>query len=240
MLNEPIVIAEEGFQSAWIKVLQLLQEKGWEFNNLVVQIKNPTLLDMDLHHRVFEFSQKVEIQNPKQVAYTIFPQKLYENSENADQLYLKYNRKGGFYERVKTQWGTYFRRMTNYKGEKSVQNQLRNIILAINERKKVWHAAYTIIIQKPGSETIMPLGGPCLNYIALQLEKKRKLRIGLLAVYRNHEFLKRAYGNYWGLCNLLRFVAKETNAEIAPITCISSHAYVDSKKTELIELMREI
>ena len=55
----------------------------------------------------------------------------------------------------------------------------------------------------------------------------------MLAVYRNHDFLERAYGNYWGLCNLTGFLAPEVDATPGPITCVSSHAYVSEKKTAL-------
>jgi hypothetical protein len=54
--------------------------------------------------------------------------------------------------------------------------------------------------------------------------------LGVLAVYRNHDFLQKAYGNYWALCNLLCFLAKETNTIAGPLTCVSSHAYVEGKQ----------
>ena len=96
--------------------------------------------------------------------------------------------------------------MTHYNGPDGTVNQLNNIIAAIRDRENLSKAAYTIVIQEPGGETVRPLGGPCLNYIAVQAEPGQAgqpLTLGLLAVYRNHDFLERAYGNYWGLCNLL-------------------------------------
>ncbi len=51
-------------------------------------------------------------------------------------------------------------------------------------------------------------------------------QLSLLCVYRNHDFLERAYGNYWGLCYLLNLIACETNMEPGTLTCISSHAYI--------------
>lgn len=119
-------------------------------------------------------------------------------------------------------------------------NQLDNIIQAIRNRSTTQKAAYTIIIQQPGSETIRPRGGPCLNYLALQLVPGKPRSIGLLAVYRNHDFLERAYGNYWGLCLLLQFIAKETGSKVGPITCISSHAYVPNKREALISFLRNM
>jgi thymidylate synthase len=161
---------------------------------------------------------------------------LYATRKAAENQFHAYNRPGGFYERVKTGWGTYFRRMTAYKGRAGTVNQLDKIIAAIRKRESTSTAAYTVVIQQPGGETIRPLGGPCLNYVALQLEPANEdhpMTLGLLAVYRNHDFLERAYGNYWGLSNLLLFLAAEVEAAPGPLTCVSSHAYVASKRAAL-------
>ena len=115
-----------------------------------------------------------------------------------------------------------------------------NIISAIRDRENISRAAYTVVIQHPGGETIRPLGGPCLNYLAVQAEPaqgNQRMTLGLLAVYRNHDFLERAHGNYWGLCNLIGFLAKEVDGKPGPLTCVSSHAYVSGKKTALKALV---
>jgi len=170
------------------------------------------------------------------VAYTIFPHGLYQKIGNFRELFKAYNRSNGLYERVqrrKPSWGTYFRRMTHYDKTGGVVNQLGNIIEAIRTRQKVSKAAYTVVIQNPGAETVRPRGGPCLNSFAVQIEPGNPLVLGLLAFYRNHDFLERAYGNYWGLCNLLRFLSEEVGATLGPLTCVSSHAYVSQSKAAL-------
>jgi hypothetical protein len=77
-------------------------------------------------------------------------------------------------KRAHSGWGTYFHRMINYEKESSSVNQLENIVDAIKNRSRVNHAAFTIIIEKPGGETIKPLGAPCLNYVAIQIESNPK------------------------------------------------------------------
>ena len=131
--------------------------------------------------------------------------------------------------------------MTHYDIQGKIQNQLENIINAINTRDMTYKAAYTIVIQKPGGETIKPLGGPCLNYVAVQMETEpSRTTLGLLSVYRNHDFLERAYGNYWGLCNLISFLSRETGTMPGPLTCVSSRAYVDRKKNRLSDFLDSI
>jgi len=243
MINQPICLVRDDFQNTWLEVVRQLMASDWEVRNLIVQVKNPGFLDETFHERMETFAQEQRILGPKHVAYTIFPHRLYKGNENAAKLFKAYNKPNGLFERLqhlKPGWGTYFRRMTHYKGTNGTVNQLDNIIAAIRNRENLSKAAYTVIIQNPGGETVRPLGGPCLNYIAVQIEPGQggqPLTLGLLAVYRNHDFLKRAYGNYWGLCNLLMFFAKEVGGSPGPFTCVSSHAYVAAKKMALKQLM---
>ncbi len=236
MINEPVAISTNNFQQAWFGVVRKLMSNGWKLRNLIVHVKSPNLFDEQFHGQVEDFARRESLLGPKHVAYTIFPHGLYREKGNYHSLFRAYNRTNGLFERLhrrKPSWGTYFRRRTHYDKAGEVVNQLGNIIKAINTRQKVSRAAYTVIIQNHGGETLRPLGGPCLNYLAVQIEPDNSMVLGLLAVYRNHEFIERAYGNYWGLCNLLSFLALEVDAEAGPLTCISSNAYVSQKKTAL-------
>lgn len=236
MINEPVSLTTDGFQQAWFEAVRLLMSEHWERRNLMVQIRRPVQFDQGLHDSVTDFARQECVLGPKHVAYTIFPNSLYERAGNASRLFRAYNRPRGIYERLhrlKPDWGTYFRRMTHYDKAGGMVNQLGDIIQAIRTRAKVSKGAYTAIIQNPGGETVRPRGGPCLNYLAVQLEPGDPTELGLLAVYRNHDFLERAYGNYWGLCNLLLFLAAEVDAEAGPLTCVSSRAYVSGCKTAL-------
>jgi len=240
MINEPILLVADGFQQAWLKAVRKLIFFRWELRNLIVQIRSPGLFDQNIHKRISDFAEKEGFLGPKHIAYTIFPYGVYGRARNAPKLFHEYNRPKGLYERLhrrKPSWGTYFRRMTHYEGAGNVVNQLANIIDAVRTRENLSKAAYTVVIQNPGRETVRPRGGPCLNYIAVQIDSSHSATVGLLAVFRNHDFLEKAYGNYWGLCNLLRFLAAEMDAQPGPLTCISSHAYVITKMAALKALV---
>ena len=246
MIDEPSVVSEDSFQEAWKAVVELLQGKQWEMRNLMVQVKSPTAFDGAVHRKVESFCALNNILSPRHVAYTIFPHDFYQHRGNAERLFADYNKENGYFERLqnrlhnKSSWGTYFRRLTHYESPSGTVNQLANVIKAINTRANVSKAALTLVIQKPGGETVRPLGGPCLNYLAVQEERTSQTVLGLLAVYRNHDFLQKAYGNYWALCNLLRFLAAETRSQVGPITCVSSHAYVDSRRPALSNLLTKL
>ena len=235
----PVVIEEISFQSAWIQAVEFLKQHQWNHHNLVVHVLDTQAFDKHIHDIVASFASNNNLRSPEHVASTIFPWKQYVSSVSAIELYSRYAR---IYERSKKArrgtWGTYFNRMIGYQASDQRVNQLQNIIDAIRLRDQVHGSAYTIIIQHPGSETIRPLGGPCLNYLAVQIVDRTQ--IGILGVYRNHEFLERAYGNYWGLCRLIRFLAQETGLSPGPLTCVSSHAYVKDQKRNLISLLEEL
>jgi hypothetical protein len=237
MINQPTVIVESSFQSAWVAAARLLAKNNWGLRNLVVQISDPRQLEPVLHEQVCQFAASAKVLGPKAVAYTIFPHNLYRKQGTAKNLFTAYNRPDGFFDHVQSmvphQWGTYFRRMTNYKTTGDPVNQLDEIITAIRSDARVFKGAFCIVIQVPGGETKRRRGGPCLNYIAVQRAEGKSAELGLLAVYRSHDFLERAYGNYWGLCNLLNFMAKETKSQPGPLTCVSSVAYVPGQKRKL-------
>lgn len=244
-MYSPSTISKESFQLAWIDALKHLKRNNWQLRNLIVQITNPNAFDDVIHQKVVDFAGSNNILTPKHVAYTIFPHKIYIAKGNANELFDAYNRERGFYERIKRRyrritWGTYFKRMTHREVNNQIVNQLKEIIDLINTRQRINKVTYTIIIQNLGKETTQPRGGPCLNFLIAQLEPKPNKTLGILCVYRNQDYLKRAYGNFWGLCNLLNFLANETNSVAGPLTCLVSHAYVDGKKQDIVNLIEEL
>jgi hypothetical protein len=224
----PHLIEADNIGEAWLAMCSYVLANHNEVRNLLVAINDPISIDPSLHKSVDAFCQSQGLLTPKHVAYTIFPEGLAKRHTGSG-LFAAYNRTRGFFDRVKTSWGTYFRRMTQYEGQRGRVNQLGRIIDAINSRTACHRAAYTMLIQQPGGENVRPRGGPCLNYLALQIEPDAAQTINLLAVYRNHDVLERAYGNFVGLGWLLGFLCDETNSAVGHLTCLSAHAYIDRR-----------
>jgi len=221
---------------AWIMAIDHILSRGNECSNLLVSIDNPVQTDPSIHAGYEQLAANHGLRSVKQVAYTIFPRSLYlKMDKDPDRLFNAYNRKGGVFERLKQRhknrfgWGSYFHRMTRYpsfdsRGNRQVVNQLGSIVSMLNNRTNVLRAAYTMLIQIPSQDRNRVRGGPCLNYVALQLEPTRTLN--LLAVYRNHDFIERAYGNYLGLGHLMEFLCDQTDYALGKMNCLSSHATV--------------
>lgn len=234
----PPVVEHASFQHAWLTVARALVARREPLRNVMVQISDSTAFEPEFHATFHNRSRSANMLPPKDVAYTVFPHLLYERVGSGAQLYDAYNRPGGLYDRVRSSWGTYFRRMTAYQPDEALPpvNQLKNVVDRIKARSAVFTAAHHITIAYPGHEMVRERGGPCLNHIWVQLEAEPR-RLGLLCVYRNHDFLHKAYGNYWSLNNLLRFLCNETGFAPDMLTCVSSHAYTD-KPTVLRNLVR--
>lgn len=238
----PYVIEAESFQQAWYRACGYLLAHGGEAWNLTTHTRDPVVLDDAFHHAYASFCSELHLLAPRHVAYTIFPAGL-ARGRSAQALSTDFNRPGGFYDRVYRKlgrWGTYFRRMTHYSTNGQPVNQLLTIIRAISERENSYKAAYSIVIQCPGWETAGPRGHPCLNYLAFQVVPGSTPLVHLLAVYRNHDFTERAYGNYQGLGQLLSFVAGQTDMHTGTLTCYSSHAEISRHRRALRELLADL
>jgi hypothetical protein len=48
--------------------------------------------------------------------------------------------------------------------------------------------------------------------------------VHLSAMYRSHDFISRAYGNYVGLGRVLRFAARQSGHPAGELTCVSASA----------------
>lgn len=224
----PKLIEEENISLAWKEAVEyILTQSNAECTNLVVHINNPTALAPEINQLYNTFCERNNLTKYIKVAAFLFPQRTFEIlGENKDKLYERQRR---IHKVVKGRWGSYFDQMVNWRESNGATlNQLDYIINKINERRNVLRAAYTILIPNPIIHRGYTRGGPCLHYITIQLNPRPR-RMNLLALYRNHDFAERAYGNYLGLGNLLYFLASKTGFQAGTVTCVSSNAFIKSE-----------
>lgn len=223
-------IIEDNLSSAWLSAVQyILNQSGLQCNNLMVEIRNPLERNLEIEQNYESFCIRNDIKHFSIPAATIFPKKAFEIlGRNRLKLYDKYPR---LHKCLKGSWGSYFGQMIGWKLSKNSNvtpiNQLEQIIKRINTRQRIYTAAYTIQIANPIDHSSYVIGGPCLHYIFLQLDSSSRA-MNMLAIYRNHDFAIKAYGNYVGLGHLLEFLCSETNFNIGKLTCVSSHAFINS------------
>lgn len=241
-MNPPIVIQAVDCASAWAEAILALKVHSWDAWNMVVTISQPCLENPDAFGCMTAFAQKHGLIIPKQVLHTIFPKQFYKAPHTKERMYRYYNKYYKWTRKLPhSGWGTYFKRMISYNTKDGREyDQLDSIIKHINSRQKNYKAAHFMIIPQVGKESNRLMGAPCLNYVAVQVDGDVNCRnISLLAVYRNHDYRERTYGNYLGLCELLKYICQETGSSVGQVTCVSSHAYVTNNKGELYTIAKD-
>jgi thymidylate synthase len=143
--------------------------------------------------------------------------------------------------------GTYFQRMIWWPSwdtpkEKRI-NQLETIIKKI-KGGKASRVVHELAIDNPSISEVNSINFynptvdrnfmrymsfPCLSYVSIKPESVEKQggKIHMTALYRNHYFISRAYGNYLGLGWLLKFIADATGKKAGELLCVSSLANLE-------------
>lgn len=77
---------------------------------------------------------------------------------------------------------------------------------------------------------------PCL--IALDI-KFRNGKLNLFAMFRSHDFGRKAYGNFIGLGKLLNMLARETGYDVGQVVCYSVSAHIRAKEFDHVSALLE-
>jgi thymidylate synthase len=223
-----------------------LMRIGDEAYNVVIDVQDPWTHnddDNEIISLVDRFLRE-HGQNPIiTVANTIFPQSLYE-AHGSPEFYSVYLRDFDRLSGTK-RWGRYFERMTrHYKLSGDTYNPLQELINKMRRQEgagRRYSSAYELAVYDPLRDGRSLRGGQCLSFLSFKLHPKDGLL--LTAMYRNHTYLSRCLGNLIGLGRLQAFVAKEANVKLGSLTCVSTHAELESGSgwgmTEARELVHE-
>jgi hypothetical protein len=217
---------------AWVSAALAVVEAGDEAYNVIIDMDQPTLHDAQDHaviSLVDQFLRSWE-QNPiSTVANTIFPQALYEK-HGVPAFYGEYL--DSVYDKLTTtkRWGRYFERMIRHvKADGKEYNPLAKLIEKMRKQKtlkQTYRCAYELAVYDPLRDGRSLYGGQCLSFLSFKLHPERGLC--LTATYRNHTYITRCLGNLIGLGRLQAFIAKEAGYPLGPLTCISTHAEIDT------------
>jgi hypothetical protein len=238
----------ENVSVSWLNALELLLREGRDVVNLAVSIRNSLEEDPRIRGILDRFiaSRRADgsVEPVSTVANTIFPAALYIprlGSRARSHLY-EMSEIGRPVSRRRNHLGTYFERLVAWPLEKETLNQLERTVTRIRgllargrktdnslelgvfdprDDEELTHAkSVALSVYRPGRDNRI-MGFPCLSHISLSLMDGE---LHMTAVYRNHEFIRRAYGNYLGLGRVLSFLARESGCEVGELMCISSHA----------------
>ena len=232
--------------TAWLAGLDaLLETPSGEAVNLTVAIDDSTQEDAGIRSALDAFNgarrerSRKSVELVSTVANTLFPSAWYAEhlGEGAEEHLYELERSTRAISRRRNRSGTYFERMVAWPGPRGEFNQLDQVVTRLRKARANGHRrgnAYEIGFALPDAEEesiAVPIvvggkdrktrGFPCLSHMSFSLQGGT---VHLSAMYRSHDFVSRAYGNYVGLGRVLRFVGKQAGLPIGELTCVSASA----------------
>jgi thymidylate synthase len=215
---------------AWVAASLDVIARGDEAYNVILDVDDAFVHDEADNAAISHVNRFLVArdQNPIiTVANTIFPQSLY-TAHGAPTFYEIYLRDYDKLTETK-RWGRYFERMTRHRTlQGGIYNPLDYLVDKIRRQNKRarFKSAYELAVYDPLKDGRMLRGSQCLSFVSFKLHPERGLT--LTALYRNHTYITRCLGNLIGLGRLQAFVAKEAGVDRGPLTCVSTHAEIDT------------
>ena len=226
---EPTVINANNLGLAWSQLLLgVLEGGGTEISPLILSLtgfgekgevpEDPTVrqaLDQLLERKA---RFKVDV-----VAFTIFPQRLWEISRgDRNRLFTLYRATFPRWQAMNKKAngrGLYFERMVSYGRGPLDGNQLEWILSQYDSRKGVRRSMLQATTFDPGRDHVASaqLGFPCLQQVSFE-----PTTAGLVvnAFYATQQIFDKAYGNYLGLAQLGAFMAHEMGIPLARLNVV--------------------
>ncbi|MBF4519168.1 thymidylate synthase [Flavobacterium sp. ANB] len=219
MNTKPYVIEETNVSKAYYKTLKFIyNHSGNEVSPLVLTL---TGFEESLEFKEILNSELLsgKHNNIDMVAETIFPNSLYQFLDyDRHALYKTYGKNIARIKKIDTRnrRGTYFDRLIAY-GD---VNQLEIIIDSLQVESKVRRRSkLQASIFDPSQDHLTDAfqGFPCLQHVTFAKSETGGLILN--SFYAIQYLYEKAYGNWLGLINLGKFVARETDMEFERFNC---------------------
>ena len=221
---EPVVINDDNLGRAWSRLLlRVLESSGTEIVSLTLSLtgfgeKGAVPEDATVRQALDDLLQRKARSKVDAVAFTIFPQRLWEMSRgDRSRLFTLYRATVPRWKAMNKKAngrGLYFERLVDYGRGPEDGNQLEWILSQYNARKGVRRSLLQATTFDPGRDHIASaqLGFPCLQQVSFV-----PTIAGLVvnAFYATQQILDKAYGNYLGLAQLGAFMAHEMGIALA-------------------------
>jgi hypothetical protein len=219
----PMVIDDTNLSRAWARLLlQVLDGAGTEVAPLILSLgsfaqNGGALEDAAVRQTLDRLLKRKGRLLVDDVAFTIFPQRLWELSRgDRTRLFALYRTTFPRWQAMNRKAngrGLYFERMVMYGRGPCDGNQLE-WILSQSSRKGVRRSMLQATTFDPGRDHVASaqLGFPCLQQVSFE-----PTTAGLVtnAFYATQQIFDKAYGNYLGLVQLGAFIAHEMGMPLA-------------------------
>lgn len=223
---QPLSVNDTNLSRAWAKVLlYILEHPGTEISPLVLSVtgfgENSTIPeDLTLRQELDALLKCKEMLQIEDVAFTIFPQRLWNMSRgNRARLFNLYRKTFPRWEAMNKKTngrGLYFERLISYGRGPCDGNQLEWILSQYASRAAVRRSMLQAAIFDPARDHVAnaQLGFPCLQQMSFVPTDSGLI---LNAFYATQQIFDKAYGNYLGLLQLGAFMAHEMHMSMAQL-----------------------
>jgi len=244
----PVVIESTNLSKAWMDTLKLASHTaGGELLPFVLSLAGFEE-DINIRQMVDKHLQANNKYSIKTVSETIFPQSLYEDVKyDRHKLYTKYIQNLPRLMAIvqDNKRGTYFQRLIDFDAtdktegnqKKSSVNQLEIIIEALKNKTINRRTQYQACIFDPKQDHVKgPYQRfPCLGHITFYKSEIEGLVLN--SFYPVQHLYTKAYGNWLGLINLGKFVAKEAELEFGKLICFAGVQTLGEQKKDVRNLL---
>lgn len=240
----PLLIAEPDLDlsTAWAKaIIHIIDHSGKEISPLIISVTgfdedgNP-LENLGLRQKLDKLLVDKGFRNVEDVAFTIFPQRLWQLSKrDRTHLFQTYRDVFPRYQamnRKENRRGLYFERLVSYGSGQCDGNQLEWILSQFNNRENVRRSMFQASIFDPARDHVADaqLQFPCLQHLSFEPTSD-----GLIvnAFYATQQLFVKAYGNYLGIAQLGAFMAHEMSMKLIRMNVVIGVAKFERiKKTD--------
>ncbi|SOD30352.1 hypothetical protein SAMN05518800_5959 [Variovorax sp. YR752] len=230
------VINEVTALDAWKAGARLLLQEHGEVCNLITTISKPCSLEQQWLVTHSPRIVKVTADDSRDVANTLFPEKIHRRFTDRSALYERYlaahDRAHGR-STGRHAWGTYFERLIRF--PPSGVNQLERAIEKLNTWPQRNTTGLVFHLSSPTVDAPRTRGGPCWHFGEILWNADESL--DLVVVYRNHDYFNKVLGNFAGLGRLLNFICDASGKNPGKLICHSVHAYFDCSQQQLRSLI---
>lgn len=223
---EPVMISDSNLSRAWSRLLlTVLGGAGTEVSPLILSVSGFDETDIvpedpAVRQAVDQLLKRKGRLTVEDVAFTIFPQRLWEMSRgDRTRLFTLYRATFPRWQAMNRKAngrGLYFERMIMYGRGPCDGNQLEWILSQYGSRAGVRRSMLQATTFDPGRDHVASaqLGFPCLQQVSFE-----PTAAGLVvnAFYATQQIFDKAYGNYLGLAQLGAFMAHEMDMPLARV-----------------------
>lgn len=230
MSKEPLIVEDKNLSNAWCRILKLLIRNRGEICPLVLTLtdfhETESMKNILIQHLECKKMPTIET-----VSETIFPESLYEYvGYDREKLYDRYKKNLIRIKKINksNRKGTYFSRLIAYGEGADPINQLEIIISAFKGKRSPRRSKLQASIFDPTADhsNSAMQGFPCLQHVTFFKTKDGGLVLN--SFYAIQFFYKRSYGNWLGLINLGKFVAKEVGLKFERFNCFIGVEQLDN------------